>query len=170
MTLFADIAQVHDGAAKAPPLKDYLDSKTKTLFDEYWKTRHQPQYNHEAIYNSARNCIVELLRVMGLASAEMEKAAAIDENDLSGLTDAEDVKKAKEFINESGRTLHEIVNHDENEKCTTCAEDRKCLRTVTQTWCTNWKQKEPDYLDDVIKLLDEFADAKGLRKVPRGKT
>ena len=128
MTLFEDIGQVYDGVSKAPPLEIYNNSKGlngahSLLYAELWRTSPRS----DKVYKHANALALEAVRIMQLASANIEKEQsekfkselvehfnqnavnhpiavftikdkkpvfAYVNREMSGLNDAEDVRKA----------------------------------------------------------------------------
>ena len=141
MTLLGDISQVHDGVLKAPPLRAYggAFTRSKSLYlAEYLRDDNK---DHESAYKLAKDLAVESVRCMQLASKNIDKERQEVEN-----------RKAP-----TARTLYDIVNHDERESCTTCADSKRCNPYKNVTWCINWNEREqkyePDYVFEVGLVL-----------------
>lgn len=140
MTLLDDIYGVHDGVLKAPPLTYSgvsVGINALRLVNEIRNTAE----DNEVIYSHAKILAIEAVRIMQLASKNIEKERQEAEN-----------RKAK-----TARTLYDIINHDERESCTTCADSKRCKRHESITWCINWNEliqkDEPDYVFEVGILL-----------------
>lgn len=123
MTLLNDISQVHDGVLKAPPLHVYESGtgRIRENGEHIFKNARTVKTDHEDVYKKALIIAIEAVRIMQLASKNIEKeqkqnqannhpiAAFRIENDkpvfayvsreMSGLDDAEDVRKAKAELN-----------------------------------------------------------------------
>jgi hypothetical protein len=137
VTLFEDICEVHGGVLKAPPLNRYGGATTISDAQDYAHSADKTNPNHEHVYNDAKCLAIESVRIMQLASKNTEKERQEAEN-----------RKAP-----TARTLYDVVNHDEQESCKTCADFKRCKRHESITWCINWNETiqkdEPDYVFEV---------------------
>lgn len=132
MTLFEDIGHVHDGVLKAPPFTN-LTGNVARMRDNVDVMRNEGvkhDRGNEKMYKMSLNVAIDAVRCMQLASSGMDKEARTNHADeLSGLTNAEDVRKATSKLN-----------------------------------------REPDYLTDVIELVNEYAEKNGLEKISGDRT
>lgn len=145
MTLLDDISQVHDGVLKAPPLNRYGGATTISDAQDYAHSANKTNPNHEHVYNDAKCLAIDAVRIMQLASKNIEK----EQREIK--QEVEDRKSS------NARTLYDVINHDEREKCTTCADSNICKRHESVTWCINWNEQaqkhEPDYVFEVGLVL-----------------
>ena len=75
MTLFDDICEVHDGVLKAPPLRAYGHANTVCNSTELAKSKTAAvdEHDHTDVYKKAKILAVEAVRIMQLASKNIEK-------------------------------------------------------------------------------------------------
>ena len=78
MTLLDDICQVHDGVLKAPPLRKYGHAYTVRNSRELAKSKSASadEHDHAEIYINAKALAIDAIRIMKLASENIEKESS----------------------------------------------------------------------------------------------